>query len=65
MTREEWYKHTTADHIEAVSEYVQIMLDGAMETDMKAEDIEQMYHWLTVLQYDISKQLKEFTHNEV
>lgn len=62
MTREEWYKHTTMDHVEAVAEYVQIMLDGAMKTDMKVEAIRQLYRSLIELQYDISKQLKEYEH---
>lgn len=63
MTREEWYKHTTMDHVQALDEYVQIMWDGAMETDMKCEDIEQLRHLLCKLQYDISKQLKEYEHD--
>lgn len=62
MTREEWYKHTTIDNVEAVSEYVQIMLDGAMGTDMSVEAIRQLYKSLLALQYDISKQLKEYEH---
>lgn len=63
MTREEWYKHTTMDHIQALEEYVQIMRDEAMETDMKSEDIEQLYHLLSVLRCDISKQLEEFEND--
>lgn len=58
MTREEWYKHQTIDKIEAVSEYVQIMLDDAMETDMSTEKIEQLYHLLAELQCDINKQIR-------
>ena len=59
MTRAEWYKHATADKVEAVVEYVQIMRDGAMETDMSIDDIESLYSSLCKLQYDIFKQLKE------
>ena len=59
MTREEWYKHQTIDKIESVSEYVQIMLDGAMETDMPQDKIEKLYTLLIALQYDISKQLNK------
>ena len=59
MTREEWYKHQTTDKIESVSEYVQIMLDGAMETDMPQDKIEKLYTLLIALQYDISKQLNK------
>ena len=59
MTREEWYKHQTMDKIESVSEYVQIMLDGAMETDMPQDKIEKLYTLLIALQYDISKQLNK------
>lgn len=58
MTREEWYKHQTIDKIEAVGEYVQIMLDDAMETDMPVEKIEQLYHLLIELQYDVNKQIR-------
>lgn len=63
MTREEWYKHTTMDRIDALMEYVQIMRDGAMETDMKSEDIEQLYHLLCILRCDISKQMEEFEND--
>ena len=59
MTREERYKHQTMDKIESVSEYVQIMLDGAMETDMPQDKIEKLYTLLIALQYDISKQLNK------
>ena len=59
MTREEWYKHQTIDKIESVSEYVQIMLDGAMETDMPQDKIEKLYTLLIAFQYDISKQLNK------
>lgn len=59
MTREEWYKHQTMDKIESVSDYVQIMLDGAMETDMPQDKIEKLFTLLIALQYDISKQLNK------
>lgn len=58
MTREEWYKHQTIDKIEAVGEYVQIMRDNAMETDMPVEKIEQLYHLLIELQCDVNKQIR-------
>ena len=63
MTREEWYKHTTLDKVDSVQDYVKIMLDNAMETDMSAKDIEQLYHLLIVLYCDISKQLRRFEHD--
>ena len=43
MTREEWYKHTTLDKVDSVCDYVQIMLDDSMETDMSAKDIEKLH----------------------
>lgn len=58
MTREEWYKHTTLDKVDAVCDYVQIMLDDDMETDMSDEDIEQLHRLLAVLYSDISEQLR-------
>lgn len=58
MTREEWYKHQTIDKIEDVGEYVQIMRDNAMETDMPVEKIEQLYHLLIELQCDVNKQIR-------
>ena len=63
MTREEWYKHKTIDCAQALTEYVQIMLDGAMETDMERGDILELRNLLIDLQYDISKQLKEYEHD--
>ena len=63
MTREEWYKHTALDKVDSVCDYVQIMLDDAMETDMSAKDIEQLYHLLSILYIDISKQLRRFEHD--
>ena len=63
MTREEWYKHATLDKVESVCDYVQIMLDNAIETDMSAKDIEQLHRLLIVLYSDISKQLRRFEHD--
>lgn len=60
MIREEWYKHTTLDKLESVQDYVQIMLDGAMETDMDDASIQYLNHLLIVLHHDISKQLNKF-----
>lgn len=59
MTREEWYKHQTIDKIISVSEYVEIMLDDAMDTDMPIEKIEQLYSLLAELQCDINKQIRD------
>ena len=58
MTREEWYQHTTLDKVDAVCDYVQIMLDDSIETDMSDEDIEQLHRLLGVLYSDISEQLR-------
>lgn len=63
MTREEWYKHTTLDKVDSVCDYVQIMLDDAMETDMSTKDIEQLHLLLVVLYSDISKQLRRLEHD--
>ena len=63
MTREEWYKHTTLDKVDSVCDYVHIMLDNAIETDMSAKDIEQLHRLLNVLYIDISKQLRRFEHD--
>lgn len=60
MTREEWYKHTMVDHIQSLCEYVEIMRDEAMETDMEQGDISELYYLLIALQCDISKQLKRY-----
>lgn len=63
MTREEWYKHTTLDKVDSVQDYVKIMFDGAIETDMSDKDIEKLHHLLIVLYCDISKQLRRFEHD--
>lgn len=63
MTREEWYKHAALDKVDSVCDYVQIMLDDAMETDMSAKDIEQLHRLLIALHNDISKQLRRFEHD--
>ena len=63
MIREEWYKHTTLDKLESVQDYVQIMLDGAMETDMDDVSIKYLYRLLITLHCDISKQLNKFNKN--
>ena len=63
MIREEWYKHTTLDKLESVQDYVQIMLDGAMETDMDDASIQYLHRLLIVLHCDISKQLNKFNKN--
>ena len=58
MERDVWYKHRTLDHIERVSEYVEIMLDGAMDTNLPEGVIQKIYSCLILLQEDISKQLR-------
>lgn len=58
MERDTWYKHRTLDHIERVSEYVEIMLDGAMDTDLSDDAIQKIYSALIMLQGDISRQLR-------
>lgn len=58
MERHEWYKHRMLDHIEALGEYVEIMMDGAMETDLDDTDISTIYTSLIKLQSDIWKQLR-------
>ena len=63
MTGEEWYKHTTLDKVDSVRDYVQIMLDDAMETDMSTKYIEQLHLLLAVLYSDISKQLRRLEHD--
>lgn len=60
MQREEWYKHRTLDHLQALSEYVEIMMDGAMDSDLSEVEIQAIYHGLCVLNLDISNQLKRF-----
>lgn len=61
MTREEWYKHKTIDNVISVSEYVQIILDNPIYTDMPIEKIQRLDCLLAELQYDIGKQLKSRT----
>lgn len=63
MTREEWFQHTTLDKVDAVCDYVQIMLNDDMETDMSTKDIEQLHRLLVVLYSDISEQLRRFEHD--
>jgi len=63
MTREEWYKHTTLDKVDAVCDYVQIMLDDAMETRMSSKDIEQLHRLLIALCCDISEQIRRYEYD--
>ena len=58
MSREEYYQHRTLDHIEALSEYVEIMMDGAMEVSLTTSEIKSIYHGLIVLQGEVSRQLQ-------
>lgn len=45
---------------ETLDEHVQITRDGAMETGMKHEDIEQLYRLLRELHHDISRHLEDY-----
>lgn len=54
MTREEWYKHKVLDAIELLDEYVDLMRDGAADTELSAEEIDSFFHGLCLLTRDIS-----------
>ena len=64
MTREEWYAHTTLDHIQALVDYLDIVRDGAIETNLTDSEIDNLYHYLIVLNCDIKRRLNELNGEE-
>lgn len=54
MTREEWYKHKVLDAIELLDEYVDLMRDGTVDTEMSVDEINSFFHGLCLLTRDIS-----------
>ena len=64
MTREEWYAHTTLDHIQALSNYLDIVRDGAIESNLTDSEIDNLYHYLMVLNCDINRRLNELNGEE-
>ena len=59
MTREEWYKHKTLDAIQHLSEYVELIMNGGMESHMSDSETSNVYHGLSVLNSDITRSLME------
>lgn len=42
MTREEWYVHTTLDHVQALSDYLDIVRDGAIDTSLSDNELDDL-----------------------
>lgn len=64
MTREEWYKHKTLDAIEQVRGYIELVLDGEMDTNLtysRALDIQKA---VSHLDSDITLQLSFIQEKE-
>lgn len=64
MTREEWYIHTTLDHIQELSDYLDIVRDGAIETSLSDNELDDLYHYLVVLNVDINRRLRDLNGGE-
>lgn len=65
MTREEWYAHTTLDHVQALSDYLDIVRDGAIETSLSDHELDDLYHYLVVLTCDINHRLRDLNGGEL
>jgi hypothetical protein len=59
MTRKEWYIHKTIDAIQHLSEYVELIMNGDMESHMSEDETNNLYHGLSVLNSDITRLLME------
>lgn len=64
MTREEWYVHTTLDHVQALSDYLDIIRDGAIDTSLSDNELDDLYHYLVVLNCDINRRLRDLSEEE-
>lgn len=64
MTREEWYVHTTLDHVQALSDYLDIVRDGAIDTSLSDNELDDLYHYLVVLNCDINRRLRDLSEEE-
>ena len=64
MTREEWYAHTTLDHIQALIEYLDIVRDDAIESSLSDNELDDLYHYLVVLNRDINRRLRDLSEEE-
>ena len=65
MTREEWYKHKTLDAIQHLIEYVELIMNGAMESHMSDSETSNVYHGLSALNSDITRSLIETNHERL
>lgn len=59
MTREEWYAHTVQDHIQAVTEYVDIVQDGNYYTDLTGQELNNLRTYLYTLNHEIDMRLED------
>lgn len=65
MTREEWHKHKTLDAIQHLIKYVELIMNGAMESHMSDSETSNVYHGLSVLNSDITRSLIETNHERL
>lgn len=65
MTREEWYAHTTLDHIQELSDYLDIVRDGAIESSLTDRELDDLYRYLVVLNCDINHRLRDLNGGEI
>nr|DAU02374.1 MAG TPA: hypothetical protein [Caudoviricetes sp.] len=65
MMREEWHKHKTLDAIQHLIEYVELIMNGAMESHMSDSETSNVYHGLSVLNSDITRSLMETNHERL
>ncbi len=65
MTREEWHKHKTLDAIQHLIEYVELIMNGAIESHMSDSETSNVYHGLSVLNSDITRSLMETNHERL
>lgn len=64
MTREEWYVHTILDHVQALSDYLDIVRDGAIDTSLSDNELDDLYRYLVVLNCDINRRLRDLSEEE-
>ena len=59
MTREERYFHTVMDHIQAVTQYIDLVQDGNYYTDLTGQELNNLRTYLYTLNHEIDMQLED------
>ena len=62
MTREAWYAHKMQDHIDALTEYIDILRDGAVDTKLTGLELDMLRSYLYTIDHELDVRIEDLTN---